>query len=1821
MKDRDTLVALVGQGVDTSRIARALRELELGTGRRFRTLAVVEAHGSGSIVKRSADDVVELPPGLRLHQATEVAPLLAARGVTAVVPGLGSSEPILPWAKRAKAEGWHLIGPGVSCLRRWLEPLRLRETAQSLGIATVPWSGKVLHSLDEVREHAARLGFPVLLRAPTTVQTGLGVARNAAELEATFAAAVERSSRAADSNAGGVLLERLLPGVRRLEVPVVSFPDGRRWILDVIDASLRRRDGSVMVEAPAPGLDPAIERKIRAAVAQFAEVLRHEHVGTMAVLHRPGTTEVTFLGYDFGRGGEHAAAEMLRGIDLAKLRVALGLGLPLPGGDPPAPRGHAMAAQLRVAAFESDPVLMHFRPASGPGVRTDSVARDGDRLSPHVAVAEIIAHGTDRSEALARLRGALAESAYIVRGGETSMSALLQVTRSPELEAGPVVVDWWIEHLREGDLRSRQYAAEALLVAAVDAHGSEHAEDQKEFVASAARGRPDTRPPTPRAVELELDGRVHQLVVTALDVDRYEVATEAGPVQLRFERGMGPERVMMGGGTRYAITTSRSGRVHEVLVDGEPHRIVHRAGVVVRTDAPAIVVGVHVAEGDEVRAGAPLATLETMKMELTVTSQHGGRVRRVLVQRGHQVSPSQPLVWLSSAGPPPSSERSRVDFGPLVHRSTPPPPLEVLQAFFRGFEVTLDSAQEAAQLVDPSADLGPLVAAFVRLLELGPSSPETEDAPDGGLRLGYGEYLGSFVTSWDARSLPQTFLSRLQRAAEAYGATSLERTTDLVEALFRLHMAMARRSEIVVCLLGLLGRQLEANPPPELGYEYRTLLDRLIALTQSILPEVCETARAVQYRLFDGPHLARLRAEHREDMEAALQMLEAGSYREAVERLVSGPLTVTSQLVRPGVIQSSGQRAAYLEVLLRRYYRSRRLSTDDFEVLDPEGPWLCTRVEEEGSADGRIIVGWLGDGHTLGDQGAVLGAHLRRWSGPVGLELVMLRHEAPSPSEDRLRQLLSRLDLPPSVDRVVFILGPSPDEAESNASAACRTFVRGPGGFEPYRAGTLHPMVAERLGIDRLANFDLELIADDGDLHAFIGTGKGQPEDRRIFVYAEVRDLTAVRDESGRLMGFPELEQVCAEALACLRRIRRGISQRERTETNRLELYLRPPIGEDREALAKTVRDLAPATIGLGLEEIRVHARAPDGERSVLRLSNPSGLGVEVRTEQPTSEPIPLMSTYQQNVAKLRRRGLTHPYDLARRLTPDETGATPELPRGHLQEFDLDPDTGRLVAVDRPPGENQSNIIVGRITTFTDTIPEGMTRVALFGDPSRAMGALAEPECRRIIAALDLAEELDVPAEWYAVSGGAEISKQRGTETMDWISAVLRRIIDFTHQGRELNVVVCGINVGAQSYWNAEATMLMHTKGILVMVPGSAMVLTGKQTLDFSGGISAEDNLGIGGYDRIMGPNGQAQYFAEDLVAAGKLLLRHYAHTYRVPGERFPRRRPTIDPVERDVRASPHGPAEGSTFTTVGDVFSRERNPGRKRPFDIRSVMRAVADQDHPPLERWRDMRDAETVVTWDAHLGGRPVALLGIESHPIKRVGHVPGDGPQVWTAGTFVPQSSRKMARSINAASCNRPLVILANLSGFDGSPESIRKRQLEYGAEIGRAVVGFDGPIVVTVVSRFHGGAFVVFSNRLHDNMEIFALEGTYASMIGGAPAAAVVFARELSKRIGADPRVVEAEEAVKRASGPDKAAAGVRLRHARGSAHAEHLAQLAKEYDDIHSVERAQRVGSVHHIIPPERLRPELVAAVERGIARHRSGRSDAGPASPSGLGRG
>ncbi|NUS04328.1 MAG: fused acetyl/propionyl-CoA carboxylase subunit alpha/methylmalonyl-CoA decarboxylase subunit alpha, partial [Nonomuraea sp.] len=1083
-----------------------------------------------------------------------------------------------------------------------------------------------------------------------------------------------------------------------------------------------------------------------------------------------------------------------------------------------------------------------------------------------------------------------------------------------------------------------------------------------------------------------------------------------------------------------------------------------------------------------------------------------------------------------------------------------------------------------------------LIGVFADLAELSRNRPAVEDGSGEGHVHSAREHFHTYLQSLDVEraGLPEPFQARLAKALGHYGVTELERSPELEAAVFRIFLAQQRAGADAAIVAALLRAWLREPPPDEAQREPAGLaLERLVAATQVRFPAVSDLARGVVFTWFGQPLLRRHRARVYADVRRHLRHLDANPQAPDRAERIAEMVRSTEPLVRllgQRLVRSDLDNAVMLEVLTRRYYgnkgltgvRTSEVSGCQFVVAEHGG----SRLVSSAVAFDRLGVSLRGLAELAGGQKA------------LDADIYLAWENQPEDSESMaaaLHEVIAAHPLPGQVRRLTATVAGRAG-AVMHHHFTFRPSVTGMAEERLIRG--LHPFIAQRMQFERLSKFDLiRLPSSDEEVYLFECVARENPSDARIVAFTQVRDLTELREHDGRLVALPTAEDALVACLDSIRRARSRRPSKARLNTNRIVIYVWPPSDITRRELERIAARVLPSTAGAGLEEILFIARQRDprtGEliKTAVRITFDATGGTSLTVGEPSAEPIEPLDDYRQKVLRATSRNTVYPYELTGLL-------------GEFVEHDLD-ERHALVPVDRPKGRNSAAIVAGVVTTTTRRYPEGVTRVVLLGDPTKSLGALSEPECRRVIAALDLAERMRVPLEWYALSSGARISMASGTENMDWVAAALKRIVEFTQDGGEINIVVAGINVGAQPYWNAEATMLMHTKGILVMTPDSAMVLTGKQALDFSGGVSAEDNFGIGGYDRVMGPNGQAQYWAPNLVAARDVLMAHYEHTYVAPGERTPRRATTTDPVDRDVTVYPHVVA-GSDFTTVGEIFSAASNPDRKKPFDIRTVMRALSDQDRPVLERWAGMADAENAVVQDAHLGGMPVCLLGIESRSVPRRGFPPADGPDAYTAGTLFPRASKKAARAINAASGNRPLVVLANLSGFDGSPESMRKLQLEYGAEIGRAIVNFRGPIVFCVISRYHGGAFVVFSKALNPDMTVLALEGSFASVLGGAPAAAVVFSADVNARTAADPRVRDLEARVASASGADRAALTAELDDLRLSVRAEKLGEVAAEFDRVHDIRRAVEVGSVDAVIRAEELRPRIIEAIESRLA--------------------
>ncbi len=1864
-------LAIVNRGEPAMRCLAAVAELGDDFGEPITTIALYTDPDEASLFVRQADEAVPLGPALIAdpnggrHGAyvdiDKVMAALARARADSVWVGWGFIAESADFAARCEEAGITFVGPPSDVIRLLGDKVRAKQLAESLGIPVVPWSGGPVHDAQSAQIAAGILGYPVLVKA---AGGGGGRGIRLVESESAMSAAFASAQREAQAAFGdpSVFIERKIDVARHVEVQVIADGQGTAWAAGIRDCSIQRRNQKVIEESGSTKVGPATEAALRDAAVRLCGAAGYRSAGTVEFLVDPLTQQFMLMEVNTRLQVEHPVTEMTTGIDLVKLQLHIARGGPLPSAEPPV-IGYAIEARLNAEDPEYDfaPTpgqVSALRLPTGPGIRIDTGVAEGDSVAAEFdsMIAKIIARGRDRAEALSRLKRALAQSLVVIEGGTTNKAFLLALAGHPDVRAGSYD-NRWLDRLTEAGGHLSADDPIALLAAAVEAAADDQDAVQANFLAAAARGRPELQDEVGHRLRLRARGGSYQMHVYCLGQGDYRVA--AGPagtgplggstagtvlVDLSVKRLGRYERAITCHGRRYKVVGVSQGSRLLIEVDGVPHVIMRDDGGKVRCPSPAFVVAVPVAVGDIVRAGDPLAVVESMKMETAITAPHDGVVSAVFAQVNTQVEAGAPLVALQAPDHRTGSSGFSGEAAEFASLAAPRGTNcqadidDMLRAYLLGYDIEDGDARELSRQRGkclagvPPDDEGTLrseqelleifadVAALSRQV---PEDGEEEEHP----RSSH-EHLLTYLSFLDPErsGIPGHYARQLRTAVARYGIQSLARTPELESALLRIFRSVGRMPAAAPIVMAILDRWrtgydalADAMTDDRLG-----VLARLIGSTQGRYPDVCDLARDVRFCYVDAPVINRARAEAYAEIEASLDELcgqpAPDRQRDLADRLIWFPLPMRARLRDWYRDADETARARLLEVRTRRYYRMRDFTRLRCETFGGHLTVLADCPEPgQSGPPAHLVAAYV----PIADLPSFAGAVAQHLSGlaadqPVVVDIESWRNEPLLPDEEMaagLAGLLASTSFGRDLLRLTITVTSAThgaEHAEEHQRTQTFTYSQSSAGFaEDLVFRNLHPMIAERLDLWRLSNFSLRRLASAEDVYLFRAVAHVNPKDERLIALAEVRDLTAARDSAGGIIGYPLLEGILAQAFADIRGALRGQSQRQRPLQNRVLLYVRPVWDIPTATWRSLAHRLAPQAADLGLEKVVARIRMPDGATGELRdavidVENVADRGVTVRLRPPADRPIQPLTEYQQRALRAKRLGLPYPYELIRMLTPPR-GAPADFPAGEFTEYDLSDDGSAhdgadgLVPVNRPYGRNRAGIVTGVITSYTSLVPEGIRRVAIVGDPTEGLGSLAEPECRRILAALALARRMRVPVEWYAVSSGAKIAWDSGTENMDWIAAVLRGLVEFTQSGGEVNIVVTGINVGAQPYWDAEATMLMHTRGILIMTPASAMVLTGKKSLDYSGGVSAEDNFGIGGFQRIMGPNGEAQYWAPTLAAACALLLRHYAHTYIVPGEQHPRRAPTSDSFDRDVRTSPHKQLDGSEFATVGDIFSDELNGERKKPFDMRSVMRAVTDADHVPFERWARWRDAESAIVWEARIGGFPVCLIGLESRNVGRAGFLPADGPSSWTSGTLFPQSSRKVARAINAASGNRPVVVLANLTGFDGSPESMRKWQLEYGAEIGRAVTNFRGPIVFVVVSRYHGGAFVVFSKRLHDDMETAAVTGSYASVIGGAPAAAVVLSRQVSARTDEDPRVASLRERLTTATGKTLAEAHHELAEVTQAVRAEKLKQVADEFDSIHDIRRAMRVGSVDHIISPGQLRPFVISALERRLA--------------------
>ncbi len=1675
-------IAVLNRAEAATRCIRAISELRAEEGSDLVSIALYTEPDRNAPFVREADEAIDLGSALRasgdggalrpayLDHDRVLAALRASRA-DSVWPGWGFLAEDPSFVEKLEAAELIFLGPSAATMRQLGDKISSKLLAERARVPVSPWSGGAIER-DRVEREAERIGFPLMLKA-TAGGGGRGIRRvnDPSTLLAAFDSATGEAANAFGD--GTLFVESCVTDARHIEVQMAADSHGSVVALGLRDCSVQRKHQKVVEEGPPPGLPLAMQREMRDASVRLLSEASYVGVATCEFL-------VTDAGFFFLEVNprlqvEHGVTEMLTDIDLVKTQIRIARGDRIPVEEPPE-RGHCIEVRLcaedPARGFAPSPGAMPLLDLScGPGIRVDSGIAAGGSVPAEFdsMVAKILARGSTREEARARLVRALRDSRVVVEGGVTNKGFLLDVLEHPDFRAGGVPTSWLD---RTPVAAARRATPRVLVAAAILSYQRERAQVRANFFAEAANGRPRNVPASSGGeVDLVLDGVAYRLRVYAIGGWTYRVYLDDRVVQVSLlERGPHTCVLMMGGASTNVVYSETDVELR-VEMSGAQHVVQRDVGGKVRAPSPALLIEVAVAPGDHVEAGQRLGLFEAMKTETAFHAPVSGVVREVVARAGERVQAGDVILVIE-----PAAGEAAAPVGERLELPPEPDPLDLL---FDGEQVDLARAPAA-----PAAQRSAAVAA---------------------LRV----ELRRILMGYDVNP------ARADRLVAV-----LEAPVDDAGGALRAELSqLAAPIGLFVATEALFSRTPSRLADDELGPS--------------------SDARMAMY-------LRRIRAEGAGIDESFLDGLRGVLREYGVTGLEPTPALERAVLRLWATRTTLALRRRLIQALLQ----------------------LLIRLGEHGERFARQ---------------PTLRAALDR--------LALLRGVVPATVADLAAQsrfvLFERHEVETGAAREVDVsltLIPAPDpEAAARAAAA----------------GVDAP-TAERLELWRLQHFELErLEVPEGfrDIEAFHARARDDSGDERIICYAEVRDLGSHAPVRPDLALF---EHRFREAVEAMRAVQSERDPEHRLQWNRLVLYLRPPIVLSDELLAEAMHRLAPETAHLGLDRVVVRLASVDPElpaepaRAIeVIASNPTGSRVEWSFREPHRRPLEPATPYVRRLTGARARGVIDPYEIARLFTapPEGDGAGLSVPLGAGSWLEHDLVDGRAAPVEREPGHNSAGVVFGLISTETRKHPEGMRRVLLLGDPTRGLGALAAPECDRIVAALDLAEREALPVEWVAVSSGARIAMDSGTENLDATARVVRRLVTFTDAGGEVNLILSGVNVGAQSYFDALATMGLQTRGILVMLPSSSMVLTGRAALEAAGAVSAEDENAIGGYERIMGPNGEAQYQARSLSEAYEILLEHYACSYVAPGEPGPRSFETKDPPDRDVTLAPYEGDEG--FERVGDVFSRD-NPERKRPFAMRPLMRALVDADAGWLERWRDHVGAETAIVWDAHLGGQPATLIGIEGRAVPRTGYMPNDGPDSWTPATLFPQSSKKVARALNAASGNRPAVILANLSGFDGSPESMRRGVLEWGAEIARAVVRFQGPIVFTVVTRYHGGAYVVFSRELNDQMRAAALTGSFASVIGGSAAAAVVFPRDVRRRAAADPRVREARERVERASdSAERLAARAGLDALLHDVMLEKQSELAAEFDGIHSVQRALDVGSLEALLEPARLRPAII----------------------------
>jgi 3-methylcrotonyl-CoA carboxylase alpha subunit len=666
-------VLIANRGEIACRIIRTARRLGL------RTIAVYSEADHNALHVALADEAHWIGAAPAAQSYLNHSAILAVAHSTAAEclhPGYGFLAENAEFAQACADAGVVFVGPPPAAIRAMGLKNQAKALMQKIGVPVVPGYHGSRQEPAFLREKAYEIGYPVLIKA---VAGGGGKGMRRVDAHAEFEAALESAQREAKSAFGNgqVLIEKFIAQPRHIEMQIFADHFGNVMHLFERDCSLQRRHQKVIEEAPAPLMTDAVRERMAAAAIAAAKGVGYVGAGTVEFIadgrHGLHPDGFYFMEMNTRLQVEHPVTEAVTGIDLVELQLRVAAGEQL-SRETVILRGHAVEARL----YAEDPdrdflpssgTVMGLRLPQGAGVRVDSAIVETDSVSPFYdpLIAKIIAHGSDRNQALDRLAAALHDTVVI---GPTTNRAFLQALIETE--------DYRAQRFDTGFIATHRHVW--------------HFADRRDAVAIASavsyllrrRARTAVRWDDPwnvmDAFELGAERRTN-----------VPILVEDEPITAVLVGGLGPTRGPIETALRIAIpalgydgfdrvpitdrVNAYDGNNCLVLSTDEACFVWHRgrqtrlrlidplnerahadsdSDGAVRAPMHGKLIQLFVKPGDLVTRGTRLAVLEAMKMEHTLLAPFAGTVAEVSVSEGMQVEQSAQLMVIAENGEAPS---------------------------------------------------------------------------------------------------------------------------------------------------------------------------------------------------------------------------------------------------------------------------------------------------------------------------------------------------------------------------------------------------------------------------------------------------------------------------------------------------------------------------------------------------------------------------------------------------------------------------------------------------------------------------------------------------------------------------------------------------------------------------------------------------------------------------------------------------------------------------------------------------------------------------------------------------------------------------------------------------------------------------------------------------------------------------------------------------------------------------------------------------------------------------------------------------------------